>query len=58
MSRDIKCFAYYPVQLSDGSYIWNDVYWMVELTAWWGTGPRTRLISDQDYVFHLLSASV
>jgi hypothetical protein len=55
MSRDIKCYAYYPVLLSNGSYIYNQVYWIVNLNVWFGTGPRTRLLSDQDYLFHLLA---
>jgi hypothetical protein len=56
MSRDIKCYAYYPVQLSNGKYVWNQVYWMVDLGQLWTVGPATRLISDQDYLFYLLAA--
>jgi len=55
MSRDIKCYAYYPVLLSNGLYVYNQVYWIVNLNAWFGTGPRTRLVSDHDYLFHLLA---
>ena len=54
MRRDIKCFAYFPVLLSDGTYALNSVYWIVELSSLWGIGPKTRLISDRDYTFYLL----
>ena len=56
MSRDIKCYAYYPVQLTNGSVVWNQIFWIVDLNAWYGRGPRTRLISDSDYLFHLLGS--
>ena len=55
MSTDIKAYAYYPVQLSSGEFVWNQIYYIVELNAWFGVGPRTRLLNAREYTLHLLS---